>query len=187
MAAVQHVRDAADFVRLFDVSRETVGRLEVYAALLEKWQKTINLVAPSTVGDVWHRHFADSAQVVGVVRPRLSVVAESNRGSQLMGSGSPPLPNAPPHDTGSSGGRESPSSLATAPSISPLPAEGGAGELRHWLDLGSGGGFPGLVVAILLAERGGWRVTLVESDQRKCAFLREVVREIGRASCRERV
>jgi 16S rRNA (guanine527-N7)-methyltransferase len=44
----------------------------------------------------------------------------------------------------------------------------------HWADLGSGGGFPGLVVAILLAERSpGSRVTLVESDGRKAAFLRQ--------------
>ena len=44
-------------------------------------------------------------------------------------------------------------------------------------DLGSGGGFPGLVLAILGAERDGFHVNLVESDQRKCAFLREVSRE----------
>lgn len=42
----------------------------------------------------------------------------------------------------------------------------------HWADLGSGGGFPGLVIAVLAAEsRPGLRVTLVESDQRKAAFL----------------
>ncbi len=49
-----------------------------------------------------------------------------------------------------------------------------------WVDLGSGGGFPGLVVAILAAdETPGLRVTLIESDQRKAAFLRTVVRETG--------
>lgn len=48
---------------------------------------------------------------------------------------------------------------------------------HHWLDLGSGGGFPGLVCAIVLDERSpDTRVTLIESDARKCAFLREVVR-----------
>jgi 16S rRNA (guanine527-N7)-methyltransferase len=47
----------------------------------------------------------------------------------------------------------------------------------HWLDLGSGAGFPGLVLAIM-----GARVTLVESDQRKCTFLREVVRLSGAAA-----
>ena len=48
---------------------------------------------------------------------------------------------------------------------------------RLWADLGSGGGFPGLVTAIRLAETPGARVHLIELDQRKCAFLREVSRE----------
>ncbi len=52
----------------------------------------------------------------------------------------------------------------------------------HWVDLGSGGGFPGLVVGILLAESGGARLTLVESDTRKGAFLREVARSTGISS-----
>lgn len=45
-----------------------------------------------------------------------------------------------------------------------------------FVDLGSGGGFPGLVLAAALAERPGAHVHLVESDQRKCAFLREASR-----------
>ncbi|WP_347267570.1 16S rRNA (guanine(527)-N(7))-methyltransferase RsmG [Paracoccus sp. (in: a-proteobacteria)] len=44
-----------------------------------------------------------------------------------------------------------------------------------WLDLGSGGGFPGLVLAIL---RSDLSVSLMESDQRKAAFLRSVIREL---------
>lgn len=50
---------------------------------------------------------------------------------------------------------------------------------RRWLDLGSGGGFPGMVIAILLAGETGAQVHLVESDKRKCAFLRTAVRETG--------
>ncbi len=49
----------------------------------------------------------------------------------------------------------------------------------RWADLGSGGGFPGLVVAILLRERPGFEMHLVESDQRKCVFMREVIRVTG--------
>ena len=45
-----------------------------------------------------------------------------------------------------------------------------------WCDLGSGGGFPGIVVAILLPET---RVTLIESDARKAVFLRHAARELG--------
>ncbi|MEQ8266139.1 MAG: 16S rRNA (guanine(527)-N(7))-methyltransferase RsmG [Parvibaculum sp.] len=46
----------------------------------------------------------------------------------------------------------------------------------RWIDLGSGGGFPGLVIAILLRARAGFHMHLVESDQRKCVFLREAAR-----------
>jgi 16S rRNA (guanine527-N7)-methyltransferase len=47
---------------------------------------------------------------------------------------------------------------------------------RLWLDLGSGAGFPGMVVAILGAGRPGFRMHLVESSRKKCAFLAEVAR-----------
>jgi 16S rRNA (guanine527-N7)-methyltransferase len=47
---------------------------------------------------------------------------------------------------------------------------------RRWIDLGSGGGFPGLVVAAVLAEFTSSRVVLVESNGKKCAFLRETAR-----------
>jgi 16S rRNA (guanine527-N7)-methyltransferase len=52
--------------------------------------------------------------------------------------------------------------------------------VRIWLDFGSGAGFPGLVAAILLRERAEpCRFVLVESDARKCAFLRRVAQELG--------
>lgn len=51
-------------------------------------------------------------------------------------------------------------------------------DATTWADLGSGGGFPGLVVAILARDLApDMRVTLIESDQRKCTFLRTVLRE----------
>jgi 16S rRNA (guanine527-N7)-methyltransferase len=109
------------FSRAFLVSRETIGRLVTYEAALKRWQKTINLVAPSTLTEIWHRHFADSAQI-WAMRPD---------------------------------------------------------EAASWLDLGSGAGFPGLVLAIMAAEKGGTRHTLIESDNRKAAFLREAAREVG--------
>lgn len=49
-----------------------------------------------------------------------------------------------------------------------------------WLDIGSGGGFPGLVIAILNMEaENPWDITMMESDIRKCTFLRTVLRETG--------
>lgn len=56
------------------------------------------------------------------------------------------------------------------------------GETRvgHWVDLGTGGGFPGLVVALVAAEEApDLQVTLVEADQRKAAFLNSALREAG--------
>lgn len=113
------------FQDAFNVSRETIERLTIYAELLARWQKTINLVASKTLDQVWHRHFADSAQLLKLAPDRA----------------------------------------------------------RSWLDLGSGGGLPGLVLAILLD--GGEekskpdRFRLVESDARKAAFLREVARQLS--------
>lgn len=115
------ITSSAAFQRAFAVSRETVERLELYHSLLLTWQKTINLVAPSTLDDVWHRHFADSAQLLALYP----------QGAKIS------------------------------------------------YDFGSGGGFPGLVLAILLAEKGETRVTLIESDTRKAAFLGEVARKTG--------
>ena len=54
-----------------------------------------------------------------------------------------------------------------------------APEARRWVDLGSGGGFPGLVVAAVLAQHDSYEVHLVESNARKCAFLREAARSMG--------
>lgn len=112
------------FIETFSVSRETAERLQIYERLLRQWQGTINLVASGTLDHIWHRHFADSAQLRDLV---------------------------------------------------PTAA-------RTLVDVGSGGGFPGLVLAILFEDAASLRrpaVTLVESDQRKAAFLREVARQLG--------
>jgi len=50
---------------------------------------------------------------------------------------------------------------------------------RTWVDIGSGAGFPGLVTAICLAEVGEGMVHLVESNNKKAAFLRTVIIETG--------
>lgn len=118
MSAITDDRRRA--LSLVPVSRGTEERLAVYVELLARWQRIKNLVAPSTLADVWTRHVADSAQIV-------------------------PL----------------------------MPA-----ALR-WADMGSGAGFPGLVVAILLAGRAGAHVDLIEANARKCAFLREAARACG--------
>lgn len=55
-------------------------------------------------------------------------------------------------------------------------------QAQSWVDLGSGGGFPGLVVAILAREqRPDLKVTLVEADLRKATFLRQAAQSLGLA------
>jgi 16S rRNA (guanine527-N7)-methyltransferase len=105
---------------LIPVSRETESRLSLFVDLLTTWQKTTNLVAPSTLPEIWTRHVADSLQLA-----------------------------------------------ALAPGA------------KLWIDLGSGGGFPGIPVACLLADVPGARMHLVESNGKKAAFLREAARQLA--------
>ena len=54
-----------------------------------------------------------------------------------------------------------------------------APDAKIWVDLGSGGGFPGLVLACALVERAGAKIHLVESTAKKCAFLQEATTALG--------
>jgi 16S rRNA (guanine527-N7)-methyltransferase len=63
-----------------------------------------------------------------------------------------------------------------ADSLQLLALEPGA---RRWLDLGAGAGFPGLVIAAAKAGDPGFHIDLVESNSRKCAFMREAARLMG--------
>jgi 16S rRNA (guanine527-N7)-methyltransferase len=54
-----------------------------------------------------------------------------------------------------------------------------APHAKTWVDLGSGGGFPALVIAIMLANQKECSVHLIESNARKCGFLSEVARQTG--------
>jgi 16S rRNA (guanine527-N7)-methyltransferase len=112
--------DKAAALALTPVSRETESRLDRYVELLSQWQAKTNLVAPSTLPNLWTRHIADSLQL-----------------------------------------------LALAPSA------------KVWVDLGSGGGFPGVVLACALGETADARVHLVERNSKKAAFLREALRVTG--------
>lgn len=56
-------------------------------------------------------------------------------------------------------------------------------QSAHWVDIGSGGGFPGIVLAIQAEElESNPKMTLIESDQRKAAFLLTVIRELSLSS-----
>jgi 16S rRNA (guanine527-N7)-methyltransferase len=109
--------DKAAALRLTPVSRETETRLDRYVALLLEWQGKTNLVAPSTLPNLWTRHISDSLQL-----------------------------------------------LSLAPTA------------KVWVDFGSGGGFPGVVLACALAETAGATIHLIERNAKKAAFLREALR-----------
>ena len=107
---------------LKNVSRETLSLLERLGALVEKWNKSINLISKSTVPNLWERHILDSVQIYYATQ----------------------------------------------------------GNFKRWLDIGSGAGFPGLVLAILAQEKNNdGEIILVESDKRKCAFLYTVRRDLN--------
>jgi 16S rRNA (guanine527-N7)-methyltransferase len=120
-----------DLQRDLDVSRETLQKLQTYADLLIKWQKAKNLVANSTLDDLWRRHFLDSAQL--------------------------------------------------APEMCKVFGE----KQLTILDIGSGAGFPGLVLSVM----GLGRAHMVEANGRKCIFMRNVSRETSADAqiCNDRI
>lgn len=73
------------FQRLVDVSRETFARLAAYVALLESWNRRINLVGRDTIGDVWRRHILDSAQLHPLIPPKARVLVDLGSGAGLPG------------------------------------------------------------------------------------------------------
>jgi 16S rRNA (guanine527-N7)-methyltransferase len=109
--------DRARALTLTPVSRETAEKLDRFVALLLDWQGRTNLIAPSTVSQLWTRHIADSLQLVDL-----------------------------------------------------------APTARIWIDVGSGAGFPGVVIACALADDAGAQVHLIDSNVKKAAFLREAQR-----------
>ncbi|PLS22772.1 16S rRNA (guanine(527)-N(7))-methyltransferase RsmG [Neptunicoccus cionae] len=113
--------DLSEVCQHFDVSRETLEKLELYSNALLKWNPTINLVSKSTLDAAAVRHFADSMQLWQYRK-----------------------------------------------------------EFGTWVDIGSGAGFPGMVLAIIASDQAPESAFhFVESDARKSAFLRNVSRETG--------
>ena len=109
--------DRAAFLAEFDVSRETLERLDAIILTLDDWRKRSNLIGPREWPQIWTRHVADSYQL-------LPFIPESTRS----------------------------------------------------VDLGSGAGFPGLIIS---AARPGGHVTMMESVGKKCASLRAAIQAAG--------
>ena len=109
------------FTSNYQVSRETIGSLVKYEEMLIKWNKSLNLIAESTVKNIWIRHFLDSFQVIDFV--------DENQ--------------------------------------------------KTLVDLGSGAGFPGLVLSIIAKDRKiPIKIKIIEKSKRKVIFLKKVVNEL---------
>ena len=102
-----------DLIKIKSVSHGTFEKLSNFVEIIKKWQKTINLISPSTISNIWQRHIIDSLQLIEYISPDDKVI-----------------------------------------------------------DLGSGAGFPAIILSIL----GIKNISLIESDIRKAAFLKEVSR-----------
>lgn len=74
-----------DVLRRFNVSRESLARLERYVALLLQWQRRINLIGPSTVDQVWQRHILDALQLVPLLPPGTKTIADLGSGAGIPG------------------------------------------------------------------------------------------------------
>ena len=72
-----------NFAEIVPVSRETLARLEAYAALLVRWSARINLVGRNTLVDLWRRHILDSAQLQPLVPDSARSVIDLGSGAGL--------------------------------------------------------------------------------------------------------
>ena len=110
------------FCRYNQVSRETINGLKIFENHLIESNKELNLVGKSTIKDIWHRHFLDSAQVVDLIEKNSKII----------------------------------------------------------VDIGSGAGFPGLVVSIILKDRNiPVKTILIEKSPKKTKFLRLLIKKLS--------
>ena len=117
------------FLDLYDVSRETMEKLSIYEKLIIEGQKKCSLIGKSTLGNIWLRHFADSAKLLKIVK---EVHCDSG------------------------------------------------GKTLNLLDVGSGAGFPGVVLSIMTnAEKIPIKVALADSNRKKSLFLKSIKKELG--------
>ena len=85
MRRKEEVYGPEDFAVQFDVSRETCDRLILYERALVRWQRRINLIGPSTLNDIWRRHFADSAQLAAHLRADARCLVDLGSGAGFPG------------------------------------------------------------------------------------------------------
>jgi 16S rRNA (guanine527-N7)-methyltransferase len=108
--------DVEFFIKKFNVSRETIEKLNKYKDFLLSSNKSLNLIGKTTENQIFTRHFADSAQVYDLIEDKSEII-----------------------------------------------------------DLGSGAGFPGVVLKILMDNNKiSGNITLIDKSPKKCKFLQDL-------------
>ena len=113
--------DVEFFIKKFNVSRETIEKLNKYKDFLLSSNKSINLIGKTTENQIFTRHFADSAQIYDLIEDKSEIV-----------------------------------------------------------DLGSGAGFPGFILKILMDNnKVSGNITLIDKSPKKCKFLQDLSDKLG--------
>jgi len=110
-------QDVEFFIKKFNVSRETIEKLNKYKDFLISSNKLLNLIGKTTENDIFSRHFTDSAQIYDLIEDKSEII-----------------------------------------------------------DLGSGAGFPGVILKILMDyNQIDGNITLIEKSPKKCKFLQDLI------------
>ena len=113
--------DVEFFNKKFNVSRETIEKLNKYKDFLLTSNKSINLIGKTTENNIFTRHFADSAQIYDLIEDKSEII-----------------------------------------------------------DLGSGAGFPGVLLKILMDDKKiSGNITLIDKSAKKCKFLEDLSDKLG--------
>jgi 16S rRNA (guanine527-N7)-methyltransferase len=113
--------DVEFFIKKFNVSRETIEKLDKYKDFLLRSNKSINLIGKTTENQIFTRHFLDSAQIYDLIEDKSEII-----------------------------------------------------------DLGSGAGFPGVVLKILMDDKKIYgNITLIDKSPKKCKFLQDLSDKLG--------
>jgi 16S rRNA (guanine527-N7)-methyltransferase len=113
--------DVEFFIKKFNVSRETIEKLNKYKDFLLSSNKSLNLIGKTTENQIFTRHFADSAQIYDLIEDKSEIV-----------------------------------------------------------DLGSGAGFPGVILKILMDNKKiTGNITLIDKSPKKCKFLQDLSNKLG--------
>jgi 16S rRNA (guanine527-N7)-methyltransferase len=113
--------DVEFFIKKFNVSRETIEKLNKYKDFLLRSNKHLNLIGKTTENQIFSRHFVDSAQIYDLIEDKSEII-----------------------------------------------------------DLGSGAGFPGVLLKILMDDKKiAGNITLIDKSPKKCKFLQDLSDKLG--------